>query len=47
MGMEGEMDVRLITDPDIKASIEKEGIVLTTWRELMKRRATAKNWLNN
>jgi chitin disaccharide deacetylase len=43
MGMEGEMDVRLLTDPDIKAFIKSEGIVLTTWRELMKRRAQVKN----
>jgi chitin disaccharide deacetylase len=43
MGMEGEMDVRLLTDPDIKAFIKNNGIVLTTWRELMKRRAQVKN----
>ncbi len=38
MSLEGEMDVRLLTDPDIKAFIASEGIVTTTWRELMKRR---------
>lgn len=43
MGMEGEMDVQLLTDPDIKAFIKSEGIVLTTWRELMNRRAQVKN----
>jgi len=43
MDMEGEMDVRLITDPDIKAFIKSEGIVLTNWRELMKRRALLQN----
>ncbi len=34
-----EAELRLLTDPDVKAFIEKEGIVLTTWRELKKRRA--------
>lgn len=43
MGLEGEMDVRLLTDPDIKAFINSEGIVLTTWRELMKRRTQVKD----
>jgi len=41
MSLEGEMDVRLLTDPDIKAFIQSEGIVLTTWRELMERRGQA------
>jgi len=43
MGLEGEMDVRLLSDPDIKAFIKNEGIVLTNWRELMKRREQFKN----
>jgi predicted glycoside hydrolase/deacetylase ChbG (UPF0249 family) len=33
-----EAELRLVTDPDIKAFIESEGIILTTWRELKKRR---------
>lgn len=40
LALEGEMDVRLLTDQDIKAFIENEGIVLTTWRELMSRRSS-------
>jgi chitin disaccharide deacetylase len=43
MGLEGEMDVRLLTDPDIRAFIKSDEIVLTTWRELMKRREAVKN----
>ncbi|MFH1883006.1 MAG: ChbG/HpnK family deacetylase [Planctomycetota bacterium] len=38
-GPNREAELRLLTDPDIKAFIESEGIVLTTWRELKKRRA--------
>jgi len=34
-----EAELRLLTDPDVKAFIKNEGIVLTTWRELKKRRA--------
>lgn len=41
MGMEGEMDVRLLTDPDIRSFMESEEIVMTTWRELMERRSRA------
>jgi len=33
MGMRG-----LVTDPDIKAFIKREGIVLKTWRKLAHRR---------
>ena len=33
-----EAELRLLTDPDIKACIKKEGIILTTWRELKERR---------
>ncbi len=38
-GSNREAELRLLTDPDIKTFIESEGIVLTTWRELKKRRA--------
>jgi chitin disaccharide deacetylase len=34
-------ELRLMLDPDIRACIQKEGIVLTTWRELKQRRETA------
>jgi predicted glycoside hydrolase/deacetylase ChbG (UPF0249 family) len=37
-GPNREAELRLMTDPDIKAFIESEGIVLTTWRELKNRR---------
>jgi len=37
-GPNREAELRLLTDPDIKKLIEREGIVLTTWRELKKRR---------
>jgi len=43
MSLEGEMDIRLLTDPGIKAFMESEGIVLTTWRELMSRRMQVTN----
>ena len=38
-----EAELRLLTDPDVKAFIKNEGIVLTTWRELKKRRAQVQN----
>ncbi len=38
-----EAELRLLTDNDIKAFIESEGIVLTTWRELKNRRDLVKN----
>ena len=38
-----EAELRLLTDPDVKEFIEKEGILLTTWRELKKRRAQVQN----
>lgn len=38
-GAARQAELRLMTDPDIKAFIESEGIVLTTWRELKERRA--------
>jgi predicted glycoside hydrolase/deacetylase ChbG (UPF0249 family) len=31
-------ELRLMTDPEVKAFIENDGIVLTTWRELKQRR---------
>lgn len=33
-----EAELRLLTDPDTRTCIEREGIILTTWRELNKRR---------
>lgn len=36
-----QAELQLMTDPEIKAFIEKEGIVLTSWRELKKRRQQA------
>jgi len=38
-----EAELRLMTDPDVKAFIKSKGIVLTTWRELKQRRQSAKN----
>ena len=32
-------DLEVMLDPDIKRTIEEEGIILTTWRELSERRA--------
>jgi predicted glycoside hydrolase/deacetylase ChbG (UPF0249 family) len=40
-GPNREAELRLLTDPDIKKFIEGEGIILTTWRELRKRREQA------
>ncbi|MBW7992782.1 MAG: ChbG/HpnK family deacetylase [Planctomycetes bacterium] len=37
-GANREAELRLLTDPDIKKFIESEGIILTTWRDLKKRR---------
>lgn len=34
-------DMLAMTDPELKEFIEKEGIILTTWRELMQRRQQA------
>ncbi len=34
-----EAELRLVTDPDIRAFIQSEGISLTTWRDLKKRRS--------
>lgn len=38
-----EAELRLLTDKDVKTFIEHEGIALTTWRELKKRRDLAQN----
>jgi len=38
-----EAELRLMTDPEVKAFIKSKGIVLTTWRELKQRRQSAKN----
>ncbi len=37
-GVTREGDLLAMIDPELKAYIEKEGIILTTWREVMKRR---------
>jgi hypothetical protein len=37
-GPNREAELRLLIDPEIKKFIENEGIILTTWRELKKRR---------
>ncbi|MCZ6539923.1 MAG: hypothetical protein O6922_08890, partial [Chloroflexi bacterium] len=34
-------DLEAMLDPELRAVIEEEGIVLTTWRELMARRTAA------
>ncbi|MEA3226150.1 MAG: polysaccharide deacetylase family protein [Planctomycetota bacterium] len=38
-----EAELRLLTDKEIKTFIKSKGIVLTTWRELKKRRDLAQN----
>ena len=38
-----EAELRLLTGLDVKAFVKNEGIVLTTWRELKKRRAMIQN----
>ncbi len=35
-------DLKAMLDPSLKIFIEKEGIILTTWREVMQRRASLK-----
>ncbi|MBN2310680.1 MAG: ChbG/HpnK family deacetylase, partial [Candidatus Hydrogenedentes bacterium] len=35
-------DLNVMTDPEIKAVLKEEGIVLTTWRELKRRRDAVK-----
>jgi predicted glycoside hydrolase/deacetylase ChbG (UPF0249 family) len=42
-GQKREAELHLMTDPDVKKFIEDEGIILTTWRELMQRRQRVKN----
>ncbi len=41
-GPKREAETRLMRDPDIRKFIENEGIILTTWRELMERRQRVK-----
>ncbi len=41
-GATRQAEMRLMTDPDVRAFIEAEGIVLTTWRELKDRRERIK-----
>ncbi|WP_423148249.1 polysaccharide deacetylase family protein [Rubrolithibacter danxiaensis] len=41
-GITREGDWLAMTDPELKKYIEKEGIILTTWRELMERRNKVK-----
>jgi chitin disaccharide deacetylase len=41
-GKTREGELRLMLDPDIRELLKKEGIVLTTWRELKTRRDAAK-----
>ena len=40
-GKAREAELRLMLDPEIRSFIKKEGIVLTTWRELKQRRDAA------
>ncbi len=40
-GATREAELKLMLDPDIRAFIKNEGIILTTWRELKSRRADA------
>ena len=35
-------DMLAMTSPELKAFIEEEGIILTTWQELMERRKNVK-----
>jgi predicted glycoside hydrolase/deacetylase ChbG (UPF0249 family) len=42
-GPKREAETQLMTDPDVRKFIENEGIILTTWRELMERRQRVEN----
>ena len=42
-GKAREAELRLMTDPEVRAFIKDKGIVLTTWRELKQRRDAAQN----
>jgi len=42
-GAAREAELRLMTDPEVRAFIKDKGIVLTTWRELKQRRDAATN----
>lgn len=41
-----QAELRLMTDPEVRAFIESEGIVLTNWRELKERRSANTNIRN-
>ena len=41
-GVKRKGDLLAMTDPELKKFLEREGIVLTTWREVMKRRQEVK-----
>jgi len=36
-------DMLAMLDPELKSAIDREGIILTTWRELLERRTKIKN----
>jgi len=40
-GGKREAELEMVLSPDVKRVIEEEGIILTTWKELKERRATA------
>lgn len=42
-GKAREAELRLMTDPDVRAFIKGKGIILTTWRELKQRRDAVQN----
>ncbi len=42
-GRAREAELRLMLDPEIRSFLKKDGIVLTTWRELKQRRDAARN----
>ena len=41
-GVKRKGDLLAMTDPELKKFLEREGIILTTWREVMKRRQELK-----
>ena len=41
-GVKRKGDLLAMTDPELKKFLEREGIILTTWREVMKRRQEVK-----
>jgi hypothetical protein len=42
-GQAREAELRLMTDPEVRAFLKDKGIVLTTWRELKQRRDAVKS----